>query len=40
MEWGAQSRRVALTSCMDEMSANTWTWAGEALEPRDVVCNE
>ena len=27
MEWRAQSRRVTLTSCMDEMSANTRTWA-------------
>ena len=28
MEWRAQSRRVTLTSCMDEMSANTrTTWA-------------
>ena len=35
MEWRAQSRRVTLTSCMDEMRQTR----GQ-LEPRDVVCNE
>ena len=35
MEWRAQSRRVTLTSCMDEMRQT----CGQ-LEPRDVVCNE
>ena len=40
MEWRAQSRRVTLTSCMDVMNANTRIWAGQGLEPSDVVCNE
>ena len=35
MEWRAQSRRVTLTSCMDEMRQTR----GQ-LEPSDVVCNE